>query len=418
MAIKQMNDAAAGGLTRRAALAGGAGLSLSSVMMPAIVKAADEPIKIGMILAKQGPLAAQIDYLNQGCYLAMDQAGNKLLGRPAEIIWLDEPNPQTAQQNMQRLIDEQKVTAVVGGAGSATALAISATAKRNKIPFVCPNAAAREITGAECSRYIFRVNQPVPVHARAMATYLPMKGKKWYFITASFAFGQDILRTFRGMLKEAGGTEAGIDEVPFNTADYSSFILKIRQTRPDFVCCGLSSGDLSSFLKQWSELGMKDRIPMGTIAIGDTDMWAIGPEAMSGIFTKMWDSYNPNMSPTDKAFRKAYVAKFQRPPADKSWMGWIGMKSMLESIEMAKSTEPAAIVKALENWSYTSGSNTLRYREWDHQLLAPCIVVKAKPKITDKFDYFDIMASVPENQSDLEPLFGSREEVGCKMESI
>ena len=45
---------------------------------------------------------------------------------------------------------------------------------------------------------------------------------------------------------------------------------------------GVSAGDLSTFLKQWNELGMKGKIPFCEIAIGDTDIWAVGPEAATG----------------------------------------------------------------------------------------------------------------------------------------
>ena len=76
--------------------------------------------------------------------------------------------------------------------------------------------------------------------------------------------------------------------MPLNTADFSSFILKIRQAKPDVVVGGLSAGDLSTFLKQWNELGMKGKIPFVEIAIGDTDIWAVGPEAATGTFTKLW----------------------------------------------------------------------------------------------------------------------------------
>ena len=86
----------------------------------------------------------------------------------------------------------------------------------------------------------------------------------------------------RGNEQAAGGTEVGADEVPLNTADFSSFILKIRQAKPDVVVGGLSAGDLSTFLKQWNELGMKGKIPFVEIAIGDTDIWAVGPEAARG----------------------------------------------------------------------------------------------------------------------------------------
>lgn len=172
---------------------GAAGLVTGQIGMPYIGNAAAAaPIKIGMIWAKTGTIVDQAEYLAQGSMLALEQRNNTLLNRPAEIVWLDEPNPQGAQQNAERLIGEDKVVGIVGGALSSFALAISAVAKKSKIPYVAANAAAGSITGSSCNRYTFRLQPPVAVHTRVLAPYCASIGKKWYLLTAGYAFGQDI----------------------------------------------------------------------------------------------------------------------------------------------------------------------------------------------------------------------------------
>jgi branched-chain amino acid transport system substrate-binding protein len=398
-------------IPRRKALLGVAAAGLAS---PYVARAAD-PVKIGLLLAKTGQIAAQTEYLANGSFLALQERDNTIMGRAAELVWLDEPSPQAATQNMQKLVQENKVCAILGGSLSSNALAEQATAAQLKIPFVCDNAAATEISGKNCNRYTFRLNTPVAVQQRMLAPYALTYGKRWYHITASFAFGQDILRSSRELLKAAGGTELGSDEVPLNTADFSSFILKIRQAKPDVVVGGLSAGDLSTFLKQWNELGMKGKIPFVEIAIGDTDIWAVGPDAANGTFTKLWYYKNPDNTPEEKAFAAGYEKKYGRPAADKAWMGWITARSLFESIDAAKSTDPMAIIEALEGWKVQSGTTSYSYRGFDHQMLVRNLAVTVKEKITDKWDYFDVKATLPENVGDLQKVFGSEEEIGCKM---
>ena len=172
---------------RRATLLGAASLAATSTLaMPHIARAA-EPIKIGLLLAKTGQIAAQTEYLANGTYLALEERGNKIMGQPAELVWLDEPSPQAATQNMQKLVQENKVCAILGGALSSNALAEEATAAQLKIPFIVDNAAATEITGKNCNRYTFRLNTPVLVQSRMLAPYALNYGKKWYHITASYA---------------------------------------------------------------------------------------------------------------------------------------------------------------------------------------------------------------------------------------
>ena len=401
-------------IPRRRALLGTVGLAVAPLAAPHIARAA-EPVKVGLLLAKTGQIAGQTEYLANGSFLALEQRNKMIMGQPAELVWLDEPSPQAATQNMQKLVQEDKVCAVLGGSLSSNALAEEAKAAELKIPFVCDNAAATDITGKNCNRYTFRLNTPVAVQSRMLAPYALSYGKKWYHITASYAFGQDILKTSRELLKAAGGTEVGVDEVPLNTADFSSFILKIRQAKPDVVVGGLSAGDLTTFLKQWNELGMKGKIPFVEIAIGDTDIWGVGPEAANGTFTKLWDAFNAKNTPEEKAFTEAYLKKYGKPPADKAWMGWITARSLFEAIDAAKSTDANKIIEALEAWKVPAGDVSYHYRKFDHQMLVRNLAVAVKDKITDKYNYFDVKATLPENPADLEKIFGSSEEIGCKM---
>jgi len=304
---------------------------------------------------------------------------------------------------------------VVGGNYSSSALAMMSVANRAKIPLILPGAAAREITGKDCSRYTFRTQATVPVQIAGVMPYLSQIGKKVYFLTPSYAFGQDILRSARGRLKEYGMSEVGVDEVPINTADYSSYILKIRQAKPDVVLGGLVGGDLSNFLKQWNEMGMKDKIPYVAVAVTDTDFWDVGAQASAGIYVKPWYYNNPKNTEAEKKFTADFEKKYGRQPSDKAWSGWIAMRSLLESIDAAKSTDSTAIVTALENWKNTDGPLPFYFRSWDHQLVRPSVVVKVKSKIADKYDYFDVVKDTSSTAADTEKAFGDRQTVGCSM---
>jgi branched-chain amino acid transport system substrate-binding protein len=65
-----------------------------------------------------------------------------------------------------------------------------------------------------------------------MAPEMLAVGKKWYFLIASFTFGDDVLATYGDIVKAAGGTIVGTDRVPVETTDISSYILKVRQAKP------------------------------------------------------------------------------------------------------------------------------------------------------------------------------------------
>lgn len=399
------------------AMAGAAAASAFGMGSSAMAQSSD-PIRIGLVYSKQGPGAAIGQYLQRGSELAVEQAGRKVLGRPIELVWLDEPNPQVSQQNMQRLVDENKVVAVVGGNYSSSALAMMSVANREKVPLILTGAAASEITGKNCSKYTFRTQATVPVQMNGLMPYVSQIGKKVYFLTASYAFGQDILRASRALLKDVGATEVGVDEVPINTADYSSYILKIRQAKPDIVVGGLVGGDFSNFLKQWNEMGMKDKIPYAAIAVTDTDFWDVGAQASTGIYVKPWYYKNPKNTEAEKKMTADFTKKYNEPPSDKTWSGWMGMRALLESIEAAKATDSKSIVTQLEKWKNSEEAFPFFFREWDHQMVRPAVIVQVKKQITDKWDFFDVLKNTSDTEADMNKAFGAKEEIGCTMPSI
>ncbi|MDE3175295.1 MAG: amino acid ABC transporter substrate-binding protein [Pseudomonadota bacterium] len=404
---------------RRKFLTASAGVAASALAAPYISRAsAAEPIKIGMVWAKTGQITQQAEYLAQGSQLALEQRGNKLLGRPAELVWLDEPNPQGAQQSAQRLVQEHKVVGLLGGALSSFALAISSVANKSKVPYIAANAAAGSITGSSCNRYTFRLQPPVDVHTNVLAPYCASIGKKWYLLTAAYAFGQDIKTAFTKYIQDNGGEIVGADEAPLNTPDYSSFILKIRAAKPDVVIGGVSANDLTTFLKQWNELGMRGKIPFAEIAVGNTDLWGVGPEAADGLYTITWYYKNPNNPPEEQQMAADYEKKYNRPAADKAWMGWMAAKALYDAIDAAGSTDPGKIVEALEHWSFKRGDLDVHYRTFDHQMINRLLVASIKPKITDKWDYFDIKAELPKTMAEIDAAYGTQAQSACKMGSL
>jgi len=408
-----------GVMTRRDWLAK-AGKTLASgaavMAAPALVRAqGDQPLKIGLLMAKQGVWTEQGEVIANGVKLALDEAGNQVRGRRIDLIWYDEPNPQSAQQNMQKLIDQDKAIAVIGGTNSGTSLAMASVANRAKIPYIAPNAAARELTGSSCNPYTFRVLTPTPVTCHALAPSLLAIGKRWHFLVANYAYGQDIQRSMSELLKQAGGTMVGADVTPLNTTDFSSFILKIRQSKPDVVLLGLPGGDLSTFLKQYAEMGMKGTIPVACPIIGDSDLWSISVDAATGYYGKPWHFSAPGHTPAELAFIRTYTAKYGRPPADKAWIGWFSARALLEGIKQAKSTSGSDIAASLETVKIDDGPTPAYFRSWDHQLMRRWTVFKVKDRITDKWDWLDQVSVVPQNPAEVEKLYGTRQEIGCSM---
>jgi branched-chain amino acid transport system substrate-binding protein len=374
------------------------------------------PIKIGVLLPKSGPYAIQGENGYNGAQIAVDDFGGQVLGRPIQIVWLDEPSPQVTQQNMRKLIEEEKVVAVQGGVSSGDVLAIMPLALRQKILLMATGPNATEITGKDCNRYTFRVDLPNRVTVRSTYPMLSALGKDWYFVSASYAWGIDAYNQMQELLVKDGGKVLGFDQAPLGTTDYSSYVLKIRQANPKVIFVGLGGTDLTNFLKQIHDVGLTGKVEISSPIVNDSDLWAAGPGVAAGLYPKLWNYTGAHNTPKSKTFVDKYQKKFGVPPEVEGWQDWFGTTAILTAIKETGSTDSAKLIAFLEQHKFEGYKEmSIYFRSWDHQLIQPTLVVRIKTQIDNKYDYFDVVEQVPKDAGKLEEYYGSREEVGCKI---
>lgn len=410
-------------ITRRGAIVGAsamAGATALSIPGPYIRTAGAQghAVRIGLVMAKTGNWAEHGEAAANAVKVAVEQENGKVIGRPIEVVWYDEPNPQTAQQNAHKLFEEEKVAAVIGGQNSASGMAMASVAGRLKRPLIVHSAAAREITGKNCNRYTFRALATGPAFARAIVPAGLEYGKKWYFIVPAYAFGTDLYAAMKELLVQAGGTDLGVDQVPVGTTDFSSYILKVRQAKPDALVCVLVGGDLANFCKQYRELGLTNRIPIIHPVHSDSDLWPLGANIPKGLYGKGWHFNDPRNAPDEKAFVEAYRSKHRAPPTMTAYLAWISAKMLIAAIGTANSTEPGHVVKALETVRRSDGDMPLYFRPWDHQLIRRSLLMSPKANVTDPKDALEVLKHVPATAGELEAFYGTPAEVGCSMGEI
>jgi branched-chain amino acid transport system substrate-binding protein len=188
-------------VTRRTLLKGVAGTTaLVGIGMPAIVKAQSDVIRIGHLTPITGFLGPLGEFAQMGVQLAADEinAGGGVLGRKIELVMEDSVNPQTASAKAERLIERDKVAMIIGEISSASALAIGQVANRTKTVFINTGANSDALRGASCNPFMFHIEAANSMMVTAVGSYLKnenmIKGKKWYSLTADYAFGHDLFK--------------------------------------------------------------------------------------------------------------------------------------------------------------------------------------------------------------------------------
>src|SRR5262252_8905714 len=263
--MQRRNDFLKGGivmntrLSRRAVLKSTAGFALlAGVGAPAIVRAQADTIRIGHLTPLTGFLGPLGEYAVMGIKLAAEEVNGAggVMGRKIELVMEDSVNPQTASAKAERLIERDKVAMIIGEISSASGLAIGQVANRMKTVFINTGCNSDALRGTSCNPYMFHIEGANSMYVMAVGQYLlrenMVKGKKWYSLTADYAFGHDLLRVAKKFTEANGGQFAADELVPTEATDFSPYLLKIRQARPDLVVSNLAGNQITNFLKQYS----------------------------------------------------------------------------------------------------------------------------------------------------------------------
>lgn len=289
-----------------------AGLALTALAGAALAQTA-EPLRIGMIATYSGPYADYGRQFDAGIALYLKEHGGKIAGRPVEIVRKDTagPAPDAAKRMAQELVVRDKVSFLTGLDFSPNAYAVGAIATQAKVPAIVMNAASSAITTS--SPYVARLSFTVQQVTDPMARWMLKQGvKDAYTVVADYASGVDAETAFKKAFTAGGGKVSGEVRTPMNNPDFSAYVQRIKDAKPQAVFFFFPSGVMPpAFLKVWKERGMEQagiKLYATGEATDDSYLDATGDVAL-GLVTSHHYSY-AHKSPKNEKFVKDFVAQF------------------------------------------------------------------------------------------------------------
>ena len=392
---------------RRKLLIGGAAVATTPFWFN-IAKAQTAPIKIGFPTPLTGAFSAEAQDQARAAELAIkefNEAGG-FNGRKAELLVRDDKlNPGEAATRTLELIEKDKVDYVVGSLSAATQLSINAVCKERKVIFnsISQSDAINEVK--DWSIYTFHEALNPTMTAGAVARYaIPRFGKKIVFLTADYAYGHEMVRAFERAGKKMGATTLADIRHPLGAADYSAFLPRIKALNPDILVLCNFGRDLVNSAKQCTDFGLKNSMKIVTPVLLYTARQAGGPEAFEGIMggtSYYWglEDRIPSAKIFNDRFRKAYGGAV---PSDYGALGYSGIRSILQAIKNAKSTDTPKVITALEQLKYDWYKGPEYYRKCDHQAVQSVILIDSKSKnMKDKYDVFNILQIDPPSEENM-----------------
>src|SRR5678816_241084 len=330
--------------------AAGAAGALSAIGFPAIVRSQPDALRLGHLTPLTGFLGPLGEYAVMGVKLAVEEinAAGGINGRKVDLITEDSVNPQTASTKAERLIERDKVVAVIGEISSASGLAIAQVAQRNKILFFNTGCNSDELRGKSCNRYMFHTEAANTMYVYTAGQALlrdgMVKGKKWYSLTADYAFGHDLLKAAKRFMQANGGEFAADELVPTDAADFSAYLLKIRNAKPDIVVSNLAGAQITNFMKQYMEYGLP--YPVAGFGFDTAVAWGAGKGNVTGIWPLVWDSQVK--TPSGQKFTDAFTKKYGKPPENQAWGDYMSTRHVAQAMNELKTTDSTKIAEHLE----------------------------------------------------------------------
>ena len=373
-----------------------------------IAKAQTAAIKIGFPVPLTGAYSTEAQDQVRAAEIAIkdfNDAGG-FNGRMAELLVRDTKlNPGEAATRTLELIEKDKASFVVGSLSAATQLSINAVTRERKVIFnsISQSDAINEIK--DWSPYTFHEALNPHMTAGAVARYaFPKYGKRVVYLTADYAYGHEMVRGFERAGKTLGVTTLADIRHPIGAADYSSFLPRIQALNPDVLVMCNFGRDLLNSVKQATDFGLKEKTRIITPILLYTARQAAGADVFDGVVGGT--SYYWGMEDTVPA-AKVFNDKFRKAhggavPSDYGALGYAGIRSVLQGVMNAKSTDSLKVSEAMGQLKYNWYKGDQYFRKCDHQSVQSVIIVESKSKgMKDKNDVFKVVGMENPNEANL-----------------
>ena len=335
-------------MNRRELLAGAAALTLA----PRLAWAqAARPLKIGVMNDMSGVYS---DDQGIGSVIAAQLAVADYaakLGVSAEIVSADhQQKPDVGAAIARKWFDEDHVDVVMDLPNSAVALAVVAVASGKNKAVIGSGAGSSVLTGPKCSPIFIHWTYDTYELGHAFGkTMTEAGGKKWFFITADYAFGKDLAGNCAAAVKAAGGEVVGEARHPLGTSDFSSFLLQAQSSGADVVGLANAGGDLYTAMKQAHEFGLTPKQKLACFVLNMTGMPALGLEIAQG--SSVATPFYWDFTDATRDFAKRYQAKHPKKimPNDMHAGMYASTAHLLKAYAQLKSADDGkALVDAMK----------------------------------------------------------------------
>lgn len=293
-----------------------AGLAICGTI-PAHAQISGDVVKIGVLTDMSGIVS---DATGEGsvvaAQLAAEEFGNRVAGKPVQIVFADHQlKPDVGANIARKWFEQDSVDAIADIPNSAVALAVQEVARSRSRVILFSSPGTTALTNQFCSPT--SVAWTYDTYALASGTAKAVvegRGKTWYFVTADYAFGHQLQKDASAVIEANGGKVLGASAHPQGTTDFASFLLRAQASKANIVGLANAAGDTIATIKQADEFGLAaGGQKMAAMLLLLTDVHSLGLQVTQGTF--LTTPYYWDLNDQTRAWSEKFAArrKGQRP---------------------------------------------------------------------------------------------------------
>ena len=370
-----------------------AAAGMFAAALPAHAQISGDVIRIGFITDMSG-LYADIDGPAgaEAIKMAIADMGGAVNGKKIELLVADHQNKaDIAATKAREWFDTQGLDMLIGGTSSGTNLAMAKIASQKKKPFISIGAATSALTGDQCTPYtVHYAYDTVALSKGTGNAVVKSGGKSWYFLTADYAFGQQLQEDTSAIVKAAGGTIVGSVKHPLSASDFSSFLLQAQSSKAQILGLANAGGDTVNSIKAANEFGVTKTMKLAGLLMFINDIHSLGLKATQNMY--LTDSWYWNRDAETRAWSRKFFEKIKRMPSSIQAADYSATMQYLAAIKATGTDDGDKIMAHFKtakiNDVYAKGGYVRADGRMVHDMYL--MQVKTPAESTEPWDYYKI----------------------------
>ena len=363
-----------------------------------------KPLVIGLTMDASGQYGASGGEERLGAMMAIKEFNDKggVLGRPVEALHMDtETTPATGSRVAERMITRNDAAFLIGALHSGVANAISQVAQKYGTVFLNTNSSSPTEAGKDCHRVKFVWDGNGSNFSQAtVKNAIKANGRNWVLLTNDYVWGHNTSKATRTEVEGNGGKRIEELLVPQNTRDFSAYLLKLQQLKPDVVAAAVGGDDIKALRQQVVQLKMHKSTAWINNQQDWPDVYGLGPDAIFGVFGTTW-YYRldlPGVKEFVAAYQKQYPGMAIRVPGNVYHNGYMATRELLRCVEEAGTTNNLAVIKKLEGRKMSAADRMQHHDAWidpaTHHCQQTIYMASYNDQPAEKDDIFKILSQV------------------------